>query len=931
MMTRRRTLQGLLILMGLSGGLMAYRSVRSADQPQNPKPEPAIQMFAQPGVLGGEERYLTFVSTDKPIYRAEEKVYVRGVVLEAHNRTPLKENMKLAAQITIKGPKGDIVSQSMTNSQDSTLGFSWPVPAGQAGGEYTAEVSFPWTGQPTAKRKFEIRAYRAPRLKSQIEFIRDGYGPGDQVAASLKVERAEGGVPVGAKVTVQARVDGRQVFQGPAVVDALGLCSARFELPKNIARGEGTLSFAIQDGGVVETAAKTIPILLQTVDLTMYPEGGELIAGLPNRVYLAALTPAQKPADIAGQIVDGSGKTVAHFRTQHEGRGRFAFTPEADEKYTLKINEPAGIRTTYPLPKAKAEGAVISSLEDATDAGEDIALNVGSTTSGKIKITLSQREKEIAAKTVDVAANKTVRVKLAAKDSAEGVLIATLWSADEKPLAERLVFRKPAKSLAISITPDKQQYVPGGLAKLNIKTTDSDGKPVSAVVGLTITDDSVQEMIEKREQAPRLPVMVFLEDEVKDLADAHVYLDPKNPKAPLAVDLLLGTQGWRRFAFLDTPTFLAQHGDQARTVLALTIPNRFRNRGFGGMGGGGVNAFQFAAPRAAALAVPDDAKNAPVNLQKAAALPANAKLPKGEAAPAKAKFEGKKLAREPVADQKALRDEVREIPPARRQLQQALERNKEQAEKRDFRAGGRAFDASQMMVANMVVVREYAHQLRPGRQPGQRRDFTETLYWNAGIKTDPKTGEAGVTFAMSDAVTSFRVMADAFDRTGTLGETTQQLESVEPFYTEPKLPLEVTQNDVIRLPISLVNSTSHPLSNGSLSVKAKGLAGLDGQPFELTANGRRRIVLPLEVGQFIGETDVMLMANAGPYADQVTRKLKVLPLGFPVEIARAGTLDGDDQKQHEITIPQTIIAGSLSTKIAVYPTPMASMTGAWKV
>jgi len=42
------------------------------------------------------------------------------------------------------------------------------------------------------------------------------------------------------------------------------------------------------------------------------------------------------------------------------------------------------------------------------------------------------------------------------------------------------------------------------------------------VVGVTVTDDSVLEMIEKREQAPRLPVMVLLESDVKDLADAHV-------------------------------------------------------------------------------------------------------------------------------------------------------------------------------------------------------------------------------------------------------------------------------------------------------------------------------------------------------------------------------------------------------------------------
>jgi hypothetical protein len=38
--------------------------------------------------------------------------------------------------------------------------------------------------------------------------------------------------------------------------------------------------------------------------------------------------------------------------------------------------------------------------------------------------------------------------------------------------------------------------------------------------------------------------------------DAHVYLDEKDPKADIATDLLLGTQGWRRFAFVNPRTFI---------------------------------------------------------------------------------------------------------------------------------------------------------------------------------------------------------------------------------------------------------------------------------------------------------------------------------------------------------------------------------------
>lgn len=296
----------------------------------------------KPADLGGPDRYLTHLSTDKPIYRPGESVYVRGVLLGTNSRVPLKDASQ--AMVEIKGPKGDTVSSGMTQIQESVAAFKWEIPREQAGGEYTICVSYPWHGYTPAERKFDIRVYRAPRLKSQIQFIRDGYGPGDSVAASMNVTRAEGGIPAGAKVTAIARVDGAEVHRGQTAVDKEGNCSVSFKLPAEIARGEGALAMVIEDGGAVETATKTIPILLQTVDLSLYPEGGDLVAGLPNRVYIEARTPAKKPADIAGDIVDGTGRSVGSFRTEHEGRGRFAFTPEKGQTYTLKISEPAGIK-----------------------------------------------------------------------------------------------------------------------------------------------------------------------------------------------------------------------------------------------------------------------------------------------------------------------------------------------------------------------------------------------------------------------------------------------------------------------------------------------------------------------------------------------------------------------------------------------------------
>src|SRR5205814_2044141 len=185
-------------------------------------------------------------------------------------------------------PKGEIVASAYSPIEDSVAASNWEVPDGAAGGQYTAKMEFPSEGFPPAVRKFEVRAYRAPRLKGEIIFLRDGFGPGDIVRASMHVERAEGGIPSGASVTPSAIVDGQDVKVANTTIDASGNCAVEFKLPTQIETGDGTLALAVADGGVVEPITKTIPILVKTVDLTMYPEGGELVAGIPSRVYVEA-------------------------------------------------------------------------------------------------------------------------------------------------------------------------------------------------------------------------------------------------------------------------------------------------------------------------------------------------------------------------------------------------------------------------------------------------------------------------------------------------------------------------------------------------------------------------------------------------------------------------------------------------------------------
>ena len=831
--------------------------------------------------LGGDERFLIYASTDKPIYREQESLYLRAVFLNAADNTPVK-NGQININVKIRGPKGDFVFEGFGVGDDSAAGIKWDIPPGMPGGQYTALITSPSLGTPETERSFEIRAYRAPRLKTQIDFTREGFGPGDLIQATVKAERAEGGIPQHAKVTVLARVDGKEVFKKSGfVISDDGTLSTEFKLPHTIEVGDGSLSFIIEDGGVVETASKTLPILLQTMDIAFYPEGGDLVAGIASRVYLQAKRPDGKPADIEGRIVEMEGEKpgtlpVAKLATQHEGRGIFTITPKAGKHYALVLDSPSGINRHFLLPTIKSSGTVIKSMKPVFHYQEGIAVEVTSN-SVNPATTITLHKREALLDTGAISGNSNT-ITLDVKDS-EGVLIVTAWDAAGNPLAERLVYREPKFSVNVDIQADSDSFVPGAEVSLDILTTDENGKPVEAVVGITVTDDAVLEIIEKREQAPRLPVMVYLENEVHDLADAHIYLDAQNQQAPQALDLLLGTQGWRRFILVRYDEIKQSYPEHGKRVLAERQPEDIYPQAVGMMQGLEIGLFAGAAP-VEEIAGED-------KRQKAKAIVENAEPKKKIANDEAGNFN---LAQEPQG-LLAEADIAMEMRVMRRPV---------------------------------MTIREYAYQVRPNRKANDRVDFTETLYWHKGIRTGARDGKATVKFSLSDSVTTFRVMGDAFGNNGALGSNDMVINSVEPFYIEPKMPLEVTVGDIIELPVALVNASNEDISSANLLVKGEGVSITQAKPITLAAGERVRRVVRL-VANKPGSFSLKLTAAAGPYTDSVTRMLSIKPKGFPISINHGGLVGPEQAFNTQITIPEEMELGSLTSIVKVYPSPLANM------
>jgi hypothetical protein len=507
-----------------------------------------------------EIHHATQLSLDKPLYQPGEMVYYRSLTL---SRFGLQDDREFEVQFEMLNPAGAMIAESqLYGVTDHGVGNgAFQIPPHFPGGKYTLLARSPRDEFPEEKRDFFVRRYRVPRLKKQLEFVRDSYAPGDTVVADFSAERAEGGAVAGANLRIVVTIDQQSVDvpTPEAKTSDDGTYQVKFQLPEQIEKGDGTLAVIVDDGGNQETMAKTIPINLGKVEVHFYPEGGDLVAGLENRVYFYAHDPLDKPVHVEGRVVDGKNKEVAKAETGHEGRGAFRFTPAEGEKYTLQITSPAGVTSQPQLPAASNERFVVIDADAGVfQPGKPIELLLRTKKDAPLAIAAVCRGAQVGQIDVPASGDKpqavqTRNVTVPLTPEAEGVIRLTVYDYSKsppQPIAERLVYRRPARKLNVRVADHEESYSPGDSASLSLYISDEQGNPVSAALGVAVVDEALLSLAE--DKTPRMPTHFLLTTEIEnpqDLEDANFYLSDKKD-ATAALDLLLGTQGWRRFVEL---------------------------------------------------------------------------------------------------------------------------------------------------------------------------------------------------------------------------------------------------------------------------------------------------------------------------------------------------------------------------------------------
>lgn len=291
------------------------------------------------------------------------------------------------------------------------------------------------------------------------------------------------------------------------------------------------------------------------MDVQFLPEGGQLVAGLDTRVAFKGVGTSGKSVPVSGFVLDAQKDTVVGFASTHLGMGLFTIKPEAGQNYTAYVQQPNGTYISYAFPVIQAKGAImqVDNLSDkerirvyirhADIAGiEGEAMTLFAHTRGQV----------IQVVKVPVSKRGTV-VQLSRNEFPEGISHLTLFDQTNKPVSERLIFIDKQEQLRVAIRTDKSVYKNRQVVTLSIKTTQADGKPVPANLSLAALDERLLPKADSN-QTTIVSHMLLTSDLAGVVEQPGYYFNPANKDRLVKLDLLLMTQGWRRFVWSDVLT-----------------------------------------------------------------------------------------------------------------------------------------------------------------------------------------------------------------------------------------------------------------------------------------------------------------------------------------------------------------------------------------
>jgi 5-hydroxyisourate hydrolase-like protein (transthyretin family) len=474
--------------------------------------------------------------TDKPLYQPGQVIHIRALALSGFDLTPAAARDLL---LEVSDGKGNKVFKKTLKTSDYGIAHADFQLADEVNqGDYRIQATL---GDQQSDKTVTVKPYVLPKFKLDVKADKKFYLPKETITVEFQGDYIFGKPIAGAKLKVTAStfdVAFKDFFTFETKADANGHAKFDVKLPdyfvgQPLASGNGIVKLEVKitdTADHTETVTKTYPVVDQAVRINFVPEGGRVIPGVENRIFVAATYPDGSPAakcDVNvwfGQKAEG--KPFATIKTDDTGLAEFAVTPDAKQfrqgEWAETKVEMLGQQNVVQAWLPKNLFDVFAEAKDATGSqakthvalasepmGENVLLrldkalykggdtiNVDVRTSGglpTVYLDVVRAGQTLLTKWVDVKDGKAT-YKLDLPESVFGSLEVHAYqvlTTGEIVRDARVVYVQPGTDLKIDVKADKDVYLPGKEGVIKFEVTDKAGKPTAAALGVLIVDEAV--------------------------------------------------------------------------------------------------------------------------------------------------------------------------------------------------------------------------------------------------------------------------------------------------------------------------------------------------------------------------------------------------------------------------------------------------------
>ena len=276
--------------------------------------------------------------------------------------------------------------------------------------------------------------------------------------------------------------------------------------------------------------------------IRFFPEGGQLVEGVPSVVAFEATSKEEGTVGISGTVYGPDDVELAQFTTLHDGMGCFTYTPTdkqakavvtyQDKKYSFQL--PKALPQGYVLNVTSKEKAlVIKVLRNSTSLKDTLALFI------------SHQGRPLMYQTLDFKDQTVYHLPLSTQGLPGGVIQLSLMNSNGATLCERFCYVMPRSSMLLACKTDHALYRPFEPVTCRIKVRDHLNRPVQANLSVSIRNGVESDF---REYDHSIYTDLLLVSDLKGyIHQPGFYFENQSAERFKMLDVLLLVRGWRKY------------------------------------------------------------------------------------------------------------------------------------------------------------------------------------------------------------------------------------------------------------------------------------------------------------------------------------------------------------------------------------------------